>query len=361
MMTKLITLILINLTAASACSSQEPVMNTKKHHTATGFRNTDSLMVDKSFKDLVSWMWNRQTPEPKPFPVLSPDSSFLKTNLSQPTLTWIGHSTFLIQIDGVNILTDPHFSDRASPVSFAGPKRYTRPAMTIGNLPRIDVVLISHDHYDHLDLPSVVELFSRQPDSPPVFLTGLKVKARLEDEGITTAQEYDWWESVSLAGFTFHCVPVQHFSGRSLTDRNSTLWCGWVAERNGYKIFFAGDTGYSDDFKQIHSRLGDMDLSLLPIGAYDPRWFMKSHHVAPEEAVQIHQDVHSRQSVGMHWGTFILTDEPVDEPPVRLRKIMVEKGLDPESFVAFQHGETRMLTLPVPEKKPVTDESAVAE
>ncbi|MBN8705503.1 MAG: MBL fold metallo-hydrolase [Bacteroidetes bacterium] len=340
----------------TSCGAQEPA-SPKKHHIEGGFTN-NYYHLDKGFSDVTKWWWERTTPEPKFFPLAKNDPAFLKSNKTEPTITWVGHSTFLIQIDGINILTDPHFTERASPVSFAGPKRYTQPGLSLDDLPQIDFVIISHDHYDHLDLTTVKALFDRQPENPPVFFTGLKVKARFEAEGITSAQEYDWWESTEIKGFNLHCVPVQHFSGRSLTDRNSTLWCGWIIERNGYQIFFGGDTGYSKDFKDIHDKFGDMDLSLIPVGAYDPRWFMASHHVNPEEAIQIHRDLNSKLSIGMHWGTFILTDEPVDEPPVRLAKGMQAIGPDSASFTVMQHGETRILNLNTSKK---TEEVAEIE
>lgn len=316
----------------------------KSHHSPDGFLN-NYPHAGKTFTDFLKWSWERQSPDPVTFPLTENDPAFLKSNRTETTLTWVGHSTFLLQWEGLNILTDPHFTERASPVSFAGPKRYTVPGLTPDQLPDIDVVIISHDHYDHLDIKSVQLLYERQKEKPPVFLVPLKLKDWFADNGIPIADELDWWDQRQVAGLTFHCVPVQHFSGRSLTNRNSTLWCGWVMESaSGHRVFFAGDTGYSKDFTDIRNRLGTMTLSLIPVGAYDPRWFMQSMHVNPEEAVQIHEDVGSVYSVGMHWGTFILTDEPMTEPPARLAEAMIKKGLDPAAFSVMQHGETRRLS-----------------
>ena len=156
--------------------------------------------------------------------------------------------------------------------------------------------------------------------------------------------ELDWWESHQVGNWKYHAVPVQHWSRRGLLDTNKVLWAGWVVEAPDKRLFFAGDTGYSKDFKDIGNRFKSMDLSLIPIGAYAPRWFMKDMHCSPEEAVQIHLDVNSKQSIGMHWGTFLnLTDEPLDEPPVRLQKAVQSKGLNPETFITLKHGETLRL------------------
>ena len=316
---------------------------TKKHHIKNGFKNNYISGGAKPFSDVLKWAITRKSPKPFQFNTLKPDIGFLKSNKSDSTLTWIGHSTFLIQHDGFNIITDPHFSERSSPVSFAGPKRYIQPMMTVPELPLLDIVLISHDHYDHLDKQSVIDIYQRQINNPPLFMVPLKVKARLEKWGIKNIVDLDWWESESFSGWNLTCVPAQHFSGRSINDRNSTLWAGWVAELNGFQIYFAGDTGYSSDFKDIYDRLGSMDLSLIPIGAYEPRWFMRDVHTNPDDAVLIHEDLHSQYSVGMHWGTFILTDEPVDSPPKRLAEVLKERNLNADSFESFIHGETRLI------------------
>ena len=267
----------------------------------------------------------------------------MKGNRDIPTLTWIGHSTLLIQYNGVNILTDPHFTQRASPVSFAGPKRDTPPGLSIDDLPIIDLILISHNHYDHLDKLTIKTITKNQPDKPPKIFVPLKLKQWFLNLGITNITELDWQESIKFGEWQVHAVPVQHWSARTPFDRNKTLWAGWVLETEGFRFFFAGDTGYSKDFKNLSKIFGQFDLAAIPIGAYEPRWFHKKAHVNPEEAVMIHQDINARYSVGIHWGTFIMTDEPVEEPPKRLLVALEKAGISEENFFVMEHGETKVL------------------
>lgn len=291
--------------------------------------------------DFLKWLpdyWRTRNQAIR-FPALSPDVAYLKANRSEDTVTWIGHSSFLVQCGGLNLVTDPHLSERASPFQFAGPKRMTPPAMGYADLPPLDLALISHNHYDHLDEATVCRL--AQEHSGLHFVVPLGVKAWFSRRGIHRVTELDWWQSASISKANVTAVPVQHFSGRSATDRNATLWCGLVAEVAGRQIFFAGDTGYSPDFVEISQRLGAMDLSLLPIGAYQPRWFMQAMHVEPEETVRIHRDVKSRQSVAMHWGTFQLTEEPPDQPPQKLAEALRLHDVPAEEFWVLQHGEMR--------------------
>jgi N-acyl-phosphatidylethanolamine-hydrolysing phospholipase D len=272
---------------------------------------------------------------------LKADVAWLKANRTVPALTWVGHSTFLFQRDGLNVVTDPHLTQRASPSQFAGPRRFVPPALGFGDLPPLQIALVSHNHYDHLDDLTVRRLAREHPAL--VFVVPLGLKRWFARRGIGNVVELDLWQSAEVHGATVHCVPVQHFSGRGATDRNATLWCGFVLEQKGYKMFFAGDTGYSQDFRDIGSRFAPIDLSLIPIGAYEPRWFMGPVHVNPEEAVRIHQDVKSRQSVAMHWGTFRLTLEPLDEPPQKLREALKAAAIDEEKFWVMRPGETRKL------------------
>lgn len=268
------------------------------------------------------------------------DPAGLKANRYGPTLTWIGHDSFLIQIDGLNLLTDPHFSRQAAPIQFGGlVRRVVAPGLALQDLPRIDIVLISHNHYDHLDLASVRNIARQHPQASFFVPSGL---ARwCGRQGVTRVHECGWWQSVEEQGCKFHLVPAQHFSSRTPFDRNRSLWGGWVVETpSGKRLYFAGDSGYSSDFKDIGTWLGPMDLSLIPIGAYEPRWFMAPMHVNPEEAVKIHRDVQSRCSVAMHWGTFRLTPEPMDEPPKRLSTALAQAGIPPEQFRVMRHGET---------------------
>jgi N-acyl-phosphatidylethanolamine-hydrolysing phospholipase D len=331
------------MTAQSAAQNQSGTEALPKHHTKSGFQNNypyEHRLAGSYFKAAGDYM--RASRVPVRFPLAPNDPAFLKQNRTRPTLTWIGHDTFLLQLGGLNILTDPHLTARASPFSFAGPERVVAPGLDFDQLPHIDVVLISHNHYDHLDEETVLRL-SKQPGGSPQYFVPLGVKAWFVKRGIDKVVELDWWQQDSHAALKLHAVPVQHFSGRGLGDRNSTLWCAWVGEWGKFRFFFGGDSGYSQDFRDIGARFDHMDLSLIPIGAYEPRWFMQSMHVNPEEAVRIHQDVHSRYSVGMHWGTFRLTTEPMDEPPRRLASALKAASIDPARFVAYQHGETRML------------------
>jgi N-acyl-phosphatidylethanolamine-hydrolysing phospholipase D len=312
-----------------------------KHHTRRGFRN-NYPHERKGLKDFLKFLWGWDRVGAKfEAPMAAPDPGFLAANRTRPTLTWIGHATFLVQVGGQNILTDPHFTARASPLQFAGPKRLVPPGLALRDLPALDVVLISHNHYDHLDDGSVRWLAKHHPKA--VFVVPLGVRRWLQRRHVGNAVELDWWQRHDGHGFSVTAVPAQHFSGRRHNDRNRTLWCGFVLEAANKKVFFAGDTGYSKDFADIGERLGPMDLALLPIGAYEPRWFMKSMHVNPEEAVRIHRDLNSRQSVAMHWGTFRLTEEPMDEPPKALAQALKAAHVPTEKFWVMQHGETRQL------------------
>lgn len=323
-------------------------------HTKNGFENIDGPLARGP---VWKWRWNRliHSLPPAPengyaFPVDHPDIEWIKGNRSENTLTWIGHASALLQIDGVNILTDPVFSERASPFSFIGPKRRVPPGLTLDELPHIDVVLISHSHYDHLDAPSV-EALNSQSGGPPLFLVPLGIKDWLVNKGISHAQEFDWGDQVRASGLDFWFVPATHWSARTLTDRNETLWGGWVVKTppraaQPFSLYFAGDTGYSGDAKRIGAAFGCFDLALIPIGAYAPRWFMGPQHVDPQQAVQIFQDVHARKAIGIHWGTFELADEPLDEPPKKLAEAVREARLPADAFTVLHHGQMIRLGAP---------------
>jgi N-acyl-phosphatidylethanolamine-hydrolysing phospholipase D len=326
---------------------------TKPHHTAEGFRNNYPGPPRGSF---WKWQWERwRKGLPKlpdggyRFDLHKPDVAWLKANRTEATLTWIGHATFLLQLGGLNLLTDAHLTGRASPFAFAGPRRVVPPALGFHDLPHIDVVVISHNHYDHLDLATVKHL-SRQAGGSPRFFVPLGLKAWFVGHGMREVVECDWWDRVDFAGLRLHLTPVQHWSSRTTLDYNRTLWGGWVIElaaaqpeRTAFRFFFAGDTAYSRDFEDIAARFAPIDLAALPIGAYEPRWFMQVMHVNPEEAVQIHLDLRARHSVAMHWGTFILTDEPLGEPPHRLASARRAAGVGEQEFFLMKHGEMRRL------------------
>jgi N-acyl-phosphatidylethanolamine-hydrolysing phospholipase D len=339
-------LLVFVLAYANGCYANRYYDPDKPHHTQHGFRNN---YPHPSKGNFWKWKWERfrsglpKEPEGGYRPqVLKPDVDALRAKLLNPSVTWIGHATLLLQIGGVNVLTDPHLTERASPFDFIGPKRRVPPALTFEELPHIDIVVISHNHYDHLDRETV-ERLSNQPGGPPRFFVPLGVQPWFNSLGIHSVVEQDWWEHSEHMGVKVNFVPVQHWSARTRYDVNETLWGGYLLEHQGFKFFFAGDTGYSANFKDIGSRLGPVDLAAIPIGGYEPRWFMKAMHVNPEEAVKIHQDVRARSSIGIHWGTFELTDETIDEPPKRLAVALKEANIDPQRFFVLKHGETRRL------------------
>ncbi len=254
-----------------------------------------------------------------------------------PSVTWIGHATFLVRMDGVTFLTDPMFSERASPVGFAGPKRLVPPGVAIEALPRIDFVTLSHDHYDHTDLASIEALAKRGAR----FVAGLGMGDLVRRFGGEVI-ELDWWQSTTIGPVEVHCVPAQHFSGRSLFGSDRRLWAGWVVTGPTRRFYHAGDTGSFDGFKAIGARFGPIDLAAMPIGAYEPNAdIMRFVHVNPEEAVQAARDVGAKRVVGMHWGTFDLTDEPLDEPPRRFHAAGAAAGFAPDQLWTFAVGETR--------------------
>ena len=336
-------LILIGGLQAGCAGVGGPKPGAPAHHAEGGFRNTNPGYVPATAwvrtKFFFSRVWATTFhPRSATLPRVANDGRTLRENRSETTVTWVGHSTLLIQLDGVNLLTDPHWSDRASPFSFAGPKRVTPPGLRFEDLPPIHLVLISHDHYDHLDVATVLRLAEVHR---PLFLVPLGLKAWLAHLGITTVEELDWWESRSINGLTLTCLPAQHFSSRTFWDRNRRLWSGWAVGGRQKRFFFAGDTGYYDVFKEIGSRLGPFDLAAIPIGAYMPAEIMKSGHTTPEEALQLFEDVRGRRFLGIHWGTFDLAEEPIEEPPRRVEAEARRRGIDPDRLFLLKHGETR--------------------
>ncbi len=341
-------------------------MPSKAHHVAGGFRNNYAPAVSNSFGALLRWRWNAfrydLPPSPAtPTPTALPQLARLAANTAAgrmapgapatpalPSATWIGHATVLVQSGGLNVLTDPIFSQRASPVQFLGPQRAQPPGIALADLPPVDVVLISHNHYDHLDRLSALQLNERS-QGKTLFLVPLGNKAWLADLGIANVVELDWWQSHTVRGVAFHLTPVQHWSARSLGDRSKTLWGGWAVLAPDLHWYFAGDSGYSKDFSDTRDHFAaqqagrGFDLSLLPVGAYEPRWFMQSQHMNPAESVQAHKDLATRQSLGIHWGTFELTDEPLDQPPKDLAQARRAQGVADDDFFLLSIGETRWL------------------
>jgi N-acyl-phosphatidylethanolamine-hydrolysing phospholipase D len=328
------------------------------HHDGERFRNPQLEAEPKGLPDFIRWRWDaaRQAlppPPSRPTPVQAPNLSFIQANAGagvkmEPAVTWVGHATVLVQLAGFNLLTDPMFSERASPVDFAGPRRQQPPGIELRDLPRIDIVLLSHNHYDHCDVDSLRRL-NRQVGGPPLFIVPLGLKAWMAGLQISNVIELDWWQSHRTAQLEVIFTPTQHGSGRGLMDRNRTLWGGFAVIAPDLHLFFAGDTGYSKDFAEISRRLADrqkdggFDLALLPIGAYEPRWFMAEQHVDPVEALRIHIDLRAKRSMGIHWGTFELSDEALDKPPADLALARRTMGLPEDEFFVLAIGQTRKL------------------
>lgn len=314
------------------------------HHTEDGFRNPHLAEPKRGLfryfrmKYFGDEEFANDPAEVDRIPVREADLDAIRRPAESLRITWIGHATALVQFPGLALLTDPVFSERASPVSFAGPKRVLPPALSLDQLPPVDIVLISHNHYDHLDTPTVQTL-----GDSVLWIVPLGLKSWFEGKGVSPdrVREFDWWDSAEAEGAKITAAPMQHWSARGFGDRNETLWASWVVERDGYSFWFCGDTGYNPvQFKEIGEHFGGFDLAMIPIGAYDPRWFMKNAHVNPEEAVKIHAEVRSRFTLAHHWGKFRLTAEPLDEPPARLAQAMAAAG-DLPPFEAFAVGETR--------------------
>jgi L-ascorbate metabolism protein UlaG (beta-lactamase superfamily) len=255
-----------------------------------------------------------------------------------PSITFIGHSCFLIRLPGLTILTDPVFSKRCSPVQSLGPKRVRAPGISLHDLPNIDLILLSHNHYDHMDLISLRKLRKKFPHIR--IVTTLGNAAYLDKKRLPNAIELDWWQSHNFGQTSITATPARHFAARTLWDRNKTLWAGFMLTHAGKKIYFAGDTGYTKFFTEIRFRLGPPDLALLPIGAYEPRWFMGPVHMNPADAVQAFQDLGAQSALGMHFGTFQLTAEPIDAPIHALAQALTAANIPPETFTTLDPGAT---------------------
>ncbi len=269
------------------------------------------------------------------------DGAFLRKNAghSVPTVTWVGHATLLVQIGGLTILTDPVWSKTASPLSWLGPRRYVEPGIALDDLPPIDVVTISHNHYDHLDLTTIERLARRSPETR--FLVPLGNGRLLRDRGVVSVDELDWGEARTISGVRIVCVPAQHWSQRGLRDARRALWSSWVLVASDRRLYFAGDTGYFSGFVEIGAALGPFDLAAVPIGAYEPQAMMRPHHLDPEQAIQAGRDLNARRVMAMHFGTFDLSDEPLDEPPRRFRAAARSAGYSESESWLLRIGETR--------------------
>ena len=325
------------------------------HHPDGGFRNPWPNSGPWGYPAFLKWILYERLvrelatdPEPGVFRRVPSRFAVPRASSEAVTITWVGHSTLLLQAGGANILTDPIWSDRASPLRFMGPRRWVEPGIGFDALPPIDVVLQSHNHYDHLDDRTVRRLAAAHPHATWLVPLGLAGFARTR--GARSVVELDWWEEAHVGGVRFAAAPAQHHSARRLTDRARTLWCSWSVRAASRRIFFAGDTAYHPEFALIGERHGPFDLALLPIGAYEPRWFMRYVHMNPEEAVRAYQDLHRAHGaparaamVPIHWGTFKLTDEAMDEPPLRAHQSWRDAGLAEDALWLLAHGETREL------------------
>jgi N-acyl-phosphatidylethanolamine-hydrolysing phospholipase D len=360
----------------------------RAHHRPDGFSNPDGSVIDKPLSDLLRWRWSqvreglprppaddfwtRMTPPPnaraevlalfsredpagtasavlavvdaRPTPSQAarrPPALAASTPPGGASLTWIGHASMALRQGGQSLLIDPVFSDRVSPVSFAGPRRKVPLPLSLQDFSAVDTVLISHNHYDHLDEATVRGLLERA-EGEPRFIVPLGLDRWLRERGARRVQALDWWESVRIGDLTIHLVPAQHWSTRSLWDRNQTLWGGFVLESDGFRFYYSGDTAYSQPlFASLRARFGGFDLAAIPVGAYAPRWFMRAQHTDPAEAVQAMMDLDAVQGVGVHWGSFELSDESLDEPLRAVPAALGAAGLGPERLALFRPGETR--------------------
>jgi L-ascorbate metabolism protein UlaG (beta-lactamase superfamily) len=320
----------------------------------TVFANTAAVAADrkfenvypfpmKSFWDAMKFRFTRNPakwPESLPVPRQPSVNRILKGN--EASITWIGHSTFLLEFENFRVLTDPVYSQWIGFTSWLSADRVVPPALTLEQTPKVDLILISHDHFDHMDLPSL-EFFAKRDN--PLVIAGLGSKPILEDAGFKNIVELDWWSKHTLnkdTDVTF--VPAQHWSMRVPFVRNTRLWGGFYLKFRSKNLYFVGDTGYHPKlFKEIHERAGAVDFAFIPVGAYAPRDFVRDQHIDPDDAVELHKDVRSKKSVGMHFGTFQLTDEPIDEPCRLLSASAKAKTLQADDFTCMEIGETRTL------------------
>ncbi len=321
----------------------DPAPPISDHFDGRAFRNPDGVPAGRSLTDVLRWKLTGGPLVPwpaRPDPEAVSPALLASVNPGELAATFVGHSTFLLQFSGgLNVLTDPVWSDRVSPVSFAGPRRVRPPALAFNALPPIAVVLVSHGHYDHMDLPTLRRLEAK---FHPLFLTGLGNRALLRKQGLENVAELDWWQSHHLPGHDVEATftPAQHWSARGVTNRNRTLWGGFWLRQSALQVFFAADSGLGRHFELIHERLGTPTIAFLPIGAYEPRWFMREQHMNPDEAVQVHLTLAAENSVGMHFGTFRLTDEGIDEPARALAVSLQVRGVPPANFRVPRFGET---------------------
>lgn len=329
---------LLLLILLTSCARSQTNYAISDHYDGKTFNNTPKTS-DKNLFDLLKWRFST-TAKDWPENVKNSKFDLPKVNGSEIIVTWINHATFLIQTPEINILTDPVYAERVSPFSFIGPKRVRKPGVKFDDLPKIDVVIISHNHYDHLDLETLKKIADKYS---PTILIPLGDKELLESNGIKMSVEMDWSDEVEIEKNIFTFLPAKHWSARWITDKRESLWGSFMIKSNVKHIYFGGDTGYGNHFKDIASKYSKIDLALLPIGAYEPRWFMSEHHMNPDESVNAHIDLKSHQTIGMHFGTFQLTNEGIDEPVDDLIKAKAKYKINEESFRVLGVGESLIL------------------
>lgn len=302
--------------------------------------------------DMLRFFRERRRAAPTPrrgsFPVAQPTVVYPRGDAHALSATWVGHSTVLLQLGSLNVITDPVFCSRAFPVQWAGPRRVMDPGLSLEALPPLDLILLSHNHYDHLDRAAVKRLTRAHPDA--AWIGPLALGAYVRPWGVRNLIELDWWQETVIQNVRVIGTPARHFSARGFQDRNRSLWCGFTLESGASRVYFAGDSAYHPEFGEIGRRCGPFDLVMIPIGAYDPRWFMQVVHLDPEEAVRVYQDLVTAHPearlplmLAIHWGTFRLTTEAMDEPPRRAAAQWRAVGFDPNRLWIARFGETRLV------------------
>lgn len=323
------------------------------HHAPRGgFRNPWPDSEARGLTDVARWYFERNTthrppsdPDRSVFPVAEPRFG-TAVSPGDLAITWIGHSSAAIEFARLTVLTDPVWSEYPSPVPIPSLRRWVPPPVALERIPSPGLVLISHNHYDHLDAPTVQALVRRHPGAE--WITPLGVGPLPRRLGVPRVRELDWWDEVRSGGATVGCAPARHFSSRGPHDRNRTLWSGFSVRAGGRSIYFAGDTGPHPEFAAIGSRFGPFDVALLPVGAYEPRWFMRPVHLNPEDALLAFGALDAGAMLPIHWGTFKLTDEPMEEPPRRLRTAWAASQYAPDALWLLAHGETRRIPASAP-------------